>query len=505
MRCPQVIKQFHPRQQRLDKLPIEIQTLEDAKIFSIESEPAHKRKYFVEIQHRFIPHKFLKTTELQSFDNNRVLPYMAQEQIGAGNFGTVFKMQLEPSLQDLGLTPDKNGRIFVIRKVLKSLNKQLVLLHDRNTGVVQRNKLLEEFGKELNPLAYLGELGSPNVIPLLCAYINGAEWNLIFRCEEMNLESFLKLDRKRNPLGSFKHNFTFYSALHGISTALRDAHNLVLTRAGEKVSKRYLHGDLWPANILVNKDTFILADFGLATEMTQNDVNHYETSWKSHGQCADCRAPETEDDEPRVTQALDIWALGCIFAEIATYIEKGKAGVDGFREQRFEELRLNGRRRCGDQYFYLNGSPKVLKNSVMRQFEELSKAPGDRHIPELLEIAKQLLNINPIQRPSAKDLCERMFFLSVKSLFNAILGEFRQPGAEKRIIETWGDVLGLTRPWIPASGARINALGMPCRQKLLRIFQGLHDKGELPTRGDLMAICDFLTASERARVPISAR
>ncbi|KAH0611951.1 uncharacterized protein H6S33_010003 [Morchella sextelata] len=504
MRCPQVIKQFHPRQQRLRKLPIGTQALEDAKIFSIESEPVHKRKYFAEIQHKFIPHKFLKTTELEVLDSNRVLPFMAQEQIGAGNFGTVFKMQIEPSLQELGLTPDKNGRIFVIRKVLKSLNQQLVLLYDRNTNGMQKNKMLEEFGKELNPLAYLGELGSPNVTPLLYAYINGTEWNLVFRCEEMNLESFLGLDHKRNPLGSFKHNFTFYSALHGISTALRDAHNLVLTRAGEKVSKRYLHGDLWPANILVNKDTFILADFGLATEMTQKDVHHYETSWKSQGQCADCRAPESED-EARVTQAIDLWALGCIFAEVATYIERGKAGVDGFRGQRFEELKLNGKRRCGDQLFYLDGSPPVLKNSVMRQFEELSKAPGDKHIPELLEITKQLLNIDPIKRLSAKDLCERMFFLSVKSLFNAVLGEFRQPGAEKRTIETWGDVLGLTRPWSPASGARINALGMPCRQKLLQIFQGLHDKGKLPTREDLMAICGFLTAGERARVPISEK
>lgn len=83
---------------------------------------------------------------------------------------------------------------------------------------------------------------------------------------------------------------------------------------------RYLHGkgvihrDLKPANILVNGDCNLkICDFGLARVPTQSPekeamTEYVVTRWY--------RAPEVVLLESQYTEAIDIWAAGCILAEL---------------------------------------------------------------------------------------------------------------------------------------------------------------------------------------------
>jgi len=92
-------------------------------------------------------------------------------------------------------------------------------------------------------------------------------------------------------------------------------------------SANVLHRDLKPANILINFDCRIkICDFGLARgadpSKKQNLTNYVVTRWY--------RAPELLLDNTRYTAAIDIWASGCIFAEMlrGTAIFPGESSLD---------------------------------------------------------------------------------------------------------------------------------------------------------------------------------
>lgn len=78
--------------------------------------------------------------------------------------------------------------------------------------------------------------------------------------------------------------------------------------------KRIIHRDLKPANILIDRsDNLKIADFGLARTFSL-PVRPYSqevvTLWY--------RAPEILLGSVEYSTPIDIWAIGCIFAEMAT-------------------------------------------------------------------------------------------------------------------------------------------------------------------------------------------
>lgn len=77
-------------------------------------------------------------------------------------------------------------------------------------------------------------------------------------------------------------------------------------------SKNVVHRDIKSANILMNKNGEIkLADFGLARLMdmkNQNYTNRVVTLWY--------RSPELLLGSVNYTTAIDMWSVGCCFAEI---------------------------------------------------------------------------------------------------------------------------------------------------------------------------------------------
>lgn len=92
-------------------------------------------------------------------------------------------------------------------------------------------------------------------------------------------------------------------------------------------SANVLHRDLKPANILINFDCRIkICDFGLARgadpNKKQNLTNYVVTRWY--------RPPELLLDNTRYTSAIDIWASGCIFAEMirGSAIFPGESSLD---------------------------------------------------------------------------------------------------------------------------------------------------------------------------------
>ena len=73
----------------------------------------------------------------------------------------------------------------------------------------------------------------------------------------------------------------------------------------------YFHRDLKPENLLINNQHVVkLADFGLAREIRSRPpfTEYVSTRWY--------RAPELLVGDAAYSGTVDVWAIGCIFAEI---------------------------------------------------------------------------------------------------------------------------------------------------------------------------------------------
>jgi mitogen-activated protein kinase 1/3 len=89
-----------------------------------------------------------------------------------------------------------------------------------------------------------------------------------------------------------------------------------------------IHRDLKPENILISKKLELkIADMNLARKEIANDENTYYVTSRPY------RAPEIFINPNAYTKAIDIWSIGCIFAELLgkTVIFLGKDFVDQLR------------------------------------------------------------------------------------------------------------------------------------------------------------------------------
>lgn len=80
----------------------------------------------------------------------------------------------------------------------------------------------------------------------------------------MDLKAFFL--RKRR-FGNFQWDFTFFSVLRGLTSALMKMHQLKLKQKEHGIEFEAIshHHDIRLANILVSEETFILSDFGLGS------------------------------------------------------------------------------------------------------------------------------------------------------------------------------------------------------------------------------------------------
>ncbi|XP_010523357.2 PREDICTED: cyclin-dependent kinase C-1-like, partial [Tarenaya hassleriana] len=165
-----------------------------------------------------------------------------------------------------------------------------------------------------------------------------------------------------------------------------------------------LHRDIKGSNLLIdNEGNLKLADFGLARSFshdhTGNLTNRVITLWY--------RPPELLLGATKYGPAIDMWSVGCIFAELL----HGKPILPGKNEH--EQLNKifelcgspdeNNWPGVSKMPWYNNFKPaRPLKRRVREVFRHF-----DRHALELLE---KMLVLDPSQRISAKDALDAEYF-----------------------------------------------------------------------------------------------
>lgn len=193
---------------------------------------------------------------------------------------------------------------------------------------------------------------------------------------------------------------------------------------------KVIHRDLKPSNLLVNADcTLAICDFGLARDdqctQTSALTEYVVTRWY--------RPPEVLGmGSHRYTNAVDVWSLGLIFAELMV----GKTLLPGsdYIHQLIMIVHLLGTPASEDMEFLSEEAKNFLLAQPFqeaRPFTELFPAAT----PEAADLLSKLLVFHPDKRLTAKEVIEHAYF-----------AKFRNPAAETGAKEpyVWRHNEGLT-------------------------------------------------------------
>jgi len=148
----------------------------------------------------------------------------------------------------------------------------------------------------IREISLLKELEHPNIVRLVEVVHNIDRLTLVFEfCEQGDLKQYL--DAHFGIIPTQKIKWFLYQLLKGVEFCH---------------SKKVLHRDLKPQNLLLSKDgTLKLADFGLARAFsvpTRGFSHEVVTLWY--------RAPEVLMGYHNYSTPIDLWSVGCVFAEM---------------------------------------------------------------------------------------------------------------------------------------------------------------------------------------------
>lgn len=165
-------------------------------------------------------------------------------------------------------------------------------------------------------------------------------------------------------------------------------------------SANVLHRDLKPANLFVNTEDLVLriGDFGLARIM---DPHYSHKGHLSEGLVTKWyRSPRLLLSPNNYTKAIDMWAAGCIFAEMLT----GKTLFAGAHELEQMQLILESIPvlREEDRQELHSVIPVFIRNDMSKPHTPLAKLLPDIS-PQALDFLEKILTFNPMDRLTAEE------------------------------------------------------------------------------------------------------
>jgi len=196
--------------------------------------------------------------------------YQKIEKVGEGTYGVVYKAK------DLS-----NGQVVALKKIR---------LEAEDEGVPST---------AIREISLLKELKDDNIVRLLDIVHADQKLYLVFEFLDVDLKRYMETgNQKGKPIAPpIVKKFT-----HQLNLGLLYCH-----------SHRILHRDLKPQNLLIDqRDNLKLADFGLARAfgIPMRTLTHeVVTLWY--------RAPEVLLGSRHYSTAIDMWSVGCIFAEMS--------------------------------------------------------------------------------------------------------------------------------------------------------------------------------------------
>lgn len=285
------------------------------------------------------------------------------EKIGEGTYGVVYKAKDRVT-----------GEIIALKKIR---------LEAEDEGIPST---------AIREISLLKELQHPNIVRLYDVVHTEQKLTLVFEFLDQDLKKNLDVNDKGLELPILK------SFLFQLLTGVAYCHH-----------HRVLHRDLKPPNLLINREGQLkLADFGLARAFgipVRSYTHEVVTLWY--------RAPDILMASRKYSTPVDIWSVGCIFAEMSN----GRPLFSGTSEadQLDKIFRLLG---TVKEYPGLDELPEYSKD-LMPQYPPPRNGIGSL-VPTLnkegVDLLSQMLQYDPAQRITAQKALEHPFFFDLLNL-----------------------------------------------------------------------------------------
>jgi len=319
--------------------------------------------------------------------------YQKMEKIGEGTYGVVYKAL------DLS-TPDQ--RIVALKKIR---------LEAEDEGVPST---------AIREISLLKEMNDPNIVRLLnIVHADGHKLYLVFEYLDLDLKKYMEAlpvsqGGRGKPLPEGVMNGR--QGHMGLGPDMVKKFTLQLLEGTRYChAHRVLHRDLKPQNLLINKEGNLkLADFGLARAFgvpLRTYTHEVVTLWY--------RAPEILLGGRQYSTGVDMWSVGCIFAEMAT--RKPLFPGDSEIDEIFKIFRILGTPSEADwpgvESFpdFKSSFPKWER----KQDDEMVNADGIKVLGENgLDLLESMLVYDPAGRISAKQAIHHPYFTETRSRQN---------------------------------------------------------------------------------------
>lgn len=285
--------------------------------------------------------------------------YEKIEKIGEGTYGIVYKGK--------NLT---TGKLVAIKKIRMEVQDE---------GIPST---------AIREISLLKELVHPNIVCLQEVLMEESKLHLIFEFLPMDLKKYMESLGDGKQLDSTMVKSLTYQLLVAVLFCHR---------------RRVLHRDLKPQNLLINPKTGILkvADFGLGRALgvpVRIFTHEVVTLWY--------RAPEILLGSQRYSCPVDMWAVGCIFAELANHkpLFQGDSEID----QLYRIFRIlstpTEKTWAGitDLPYYKPVFPNWITNELRSSVKNLNDDGFD--------LLMKTLIYDPSARISAKDAVDHRYF-----------------------------------------------------------------------------------------------
>ncbi|KAK0548831.1 Cyclin-dependent kinase catalytic subunit [Tilletia horrida] len=291
--------------------------------------------------------------------------YQRLENIGEGTYGVVFKAR--------DVTPGNNGRIVALKKIR---------FENEEEGVPST---------AIREISLLKETRDENIVRLFDVIHQDSKLYLVFEFLDLDLKKYME-KVSSNPDGmnaDIVRKFS-WQLIRGIFYCH---------------SHRILHRDLKPQNLLIDKEGNLkVADFGLARAFgipLRTYTHEVVTLWY--------RAPEVLLGSRHYSTAIDMWSVGCIFAEMAARspLFPGDSEIDEI----FRIFRTLGTP-TNETWPGVQNLPDYKAT-----FPRWTGMPIRRAVPQLdedgIDLLKDMLVYDPAGRISAKRSLQHPYFAPI--------------------------------------------------------------------------------------------